>query len=130
MVDAKRVFSSFSVDDLEKAQEFYSTTLGMDVENVGMGLRLKLAGGGSVFLYPKETHQPATFTVLNLEVQDIDAAVDALVERGVALERYEGFDQDERGIARSPGPERGPSMAWLKDPAGNVIGVMGTMSPD
>lgn len=124
MLEKSESFSSFSVDDLGKAKAFYSGTLGLDVtEQPQMGLELALAGG-RVFIYPKQDHQPATFTVLNFAVDDIDAAVDALVARGVRFERYEGFEQDEKGIARSDSPEQGPNIAWFKDPAGNILSVL------
>lgn len=114
-------FSGFSVDDMDAARKFYGETLGIQLSDEGAGLGLELATGGSVFVYPKDDHQPASFTVLNFPVDDIEAAVDALVERGIALERYDGFDQDERGIASPP---HGPRIAWFKDPAGNVLAVM------
>ena len=85
------------------------------------GLGLHLAGGGEVFIYPKENHVPATFTVLNFPVEDVDAAVDRLTAAGVAFEHYEGFDQDEKGIARV---DEGPTIAWFKDPAGNILSVI------
>jgi catechol 2,3-dioxygenase-like lactoylglutathione lyase family enzyme len=116
---AKRAFSGFSVDDLAKAKEFYSDILGLKMEP-GMGLNLHLPGGGTVFVYPKKDHQPATFTVLNLAVDNIDAAVDALKARGLTFEHYEGMPQDERGIMRA----HGPSIAWFKDPAGNILSVI------
>ena len=114
-------FSSFSVDDVGAAKEFYENTLGLNVtEDNGM-LTLKLGGGGSVFVYPKgDAHQPATFTVLNFQVPDIDATVDALKSKGVTFQRYDGFDQDEKGIARD---EMG-AIAWFTDPAQNVLAVM------
>ena len=113
-------FSGFSVDDMDAAREFYAETLGIRVSDEGAGLGLELATGGSVFIYPKDDHEPAGFTVLNFPVDDIEAAIDALTERGVTFERYEGFDQDERGIAEPP---HGPRIAWFKDPAGNVLSV-------
>src|SRR4051812_26073530 len=103
MFKAKTSFGSFSVDDLARARKFYVETLGLQVEEEGeMGLKLHLPGGGMVFVYPKgEKHLPAGFTVLNLVVEDIDVAVDVLVSKGVSLEKYEGFHQDKKGIARS-----------------------------
>lgn len=121
-----RTFSSYSVDDLAGARRFYSETLGLEVsteQQMGM-LTLHLAGGGEVLLYTKPDHVPAAFTVLNFAVRDIDAAVDELVQRGVRLERYAGFEQDERGIARPPSPDQGPPIAWFKDPAGNILAVL------
>ena len=118
--DAK-TFSSYSVDDVSRAKAFYADTLGLETseEMGGLGLRL---GGGEAYLYPKDDHQPATFTVLNFRVDDIDAAVDELTEKGVAFEQYGGaIATDERGIARDSG---GPAIAWFKDPAGNILSVV------
>jgi len=114
-------FSSFSVDDVGAAKDFYENVLGLNVtEDNGM-LTLKLGGGGSVFVYPKgDAHQPATFTVLNFQVPDIDATVDALKSKGVTFQRYDGFDQDENGIAR----DGMGAIAWFTDPAQNVLAVM------
>lgn len=120
MVDDSRAFSSYSVDDVGAAKEFYGGTLGLNVDERPEGLGISLATGGSVFLYPKDNHEPATFTVLNFGVDDIGAAVAELTGKGVTMERYEGFDQDERGIAAGTG---GPHIAWFKDPAGNVLSV-------
>jgi hypothetical protein len=92
-------------------------------EEGGM-LTLHLAGGGTVLIYPKDNHEPATFTVLNFPVKDIDKAADALIRAGIGFERYEGANQDERGIARPPKPEYGPPIAWFKDPAGNILSVL------
>lgn len=119
-------FSSFSVDDLVKAKEFYGTTLGLKVtDESGMGLRLHLATGDTIFIYPKEQHEPATFTVLNFPVDDIDQTVDELVSRGVHFERYpDMFPQDEKGIARTTKPSDGSSIAWFKDPAGNILAII------
>ena len=115
-------FSGFSVDDLAAARAFYAETLGLDVTSEGIGIGLKLPGGGSVFVYPKGTHHsPASFTVLNLVVPDLEAAVDDLSGRGVRFERYPGMTQDERGISRG-GP--GPAIAWFKDPAKNVLALI------
>lgn len=123
------VFSGFSVDNLEKAKDFYTNTVGLELEDENMGLRFKLPSGGSVFVYEKTNHEPATYTTLNLVVDDIDAAVDELTEKGVAFEIYKdlipGAEQDEKGILRSPDFEKyGPSIAWFKDPAGNVVAVL------
>lgn len=119
-----QAFSGFSSDDIPTTKQFYAQTLGLDVtEEHGM-LGLHLAGGGQVFIYPKEDHQPATYTVLNFPVPDIDKAVDTLTAAGVVFERYEGFEQDERGIARPPSPDQGPAIAWFKDPAGNILSVL------
>lgn len=125
MFKETRAFSGFSVDDLGKAKEFYGKTLGLEVdEDQGMGiLSLKIAGGTNVFVYPKDNHEPATFTILNFPVSDIDRAVDQLTQAGVRFERYEmpGFEPDAKGIVRGPD---GPPIAWFKDPAGNVLAVL------
>ena len=116
-------FSSFSVDDVPKAKRFYSETLGLKVseENEPMSmLQLHIAGDRDILVYPKPDHTPATFTILNFPVDDIDKAVDELAEREVRFERYDGFDMDEKGIFRGGGP----LIAWFKDPAGNVLSVL------
>ena len=115
-----KAFSGFAVDDLEAARKFYSESLGLDTsEQYGL-LTLHLAGGRDTLVYPKPDHQPASYTILNFQVDDIDAAVDELARRGVSLERYEGMGQDEKGINRAGGPY----IAWLKDPAGNILAVL------
>ena len=117
-------FSSYSVDDLDRARGFYGETLGLEVGEDPMGfLELRLAGGGRVMIYPKPDHQPATFTVLNFVVPNIEEAVDALAAAGVEMQQYDMADikTDERGIARG---ELGPPIAWFADPAGNVIAVI------
>ncbi|VEG92115.1 VOC family protein [Legionella spiritensis] len=125
MLKDSKIFSSFSADDLEKEKQFYGDTLELDVqEEKGMGLNIRLANGGSVFIYPKENHEPATFTVLNFIVNDIDEAVDALVSKGVQFERYEGFEHDKKRICRSDDPSKGPSIAWFKDPCGNILSIL------
>lgn len=121
-------FSSFSVDDLGKAQTFYSDTLGLDVrEENGMGLSLHLKGGAMAFVYPKGDHKPAAFTVLNFEVEDIESAVTYLKSIGVRFEHYDlgnGAVTDEKGILRGRAAGQGPDIAWFKDPAGNVLSVL------
>ena len=125
MFRAKAAFSGFSVDDLTKAKAFYQETLGLNVDRDGVGLGLHLPGGGTVFTYPKKDHQPATFTILNFEVDDIDAAVDDLTGRGVQFERYDdGPKADAKGILRGKSQNLGPDIAWFKDPAGNVLAVI------
>jgi catechol 2,3-dioxygenase-like lactoylglutathione lyase family enzyme len=120
MFPINRAFSGFSSNEVAASKAFYADTLGIDVrEEEGM-LSLDLPGGGNVLIYPKDDHQPATYTVLNFEVADIEAAVDSLLAAGVTMERYEGFEQDERGIQR----EFGPPIAWFKDPAGNILAVI------
>jgi predicted enzyme related to lactoylglutathione lyase len=113
-------FSGFSTDDLPKAKAFYGDTLGVDVSEQDGVLALHLGGGHEVIIYPKPNHEPATFTVLNFPVADIDETVDQLTRAGVEIERYEGFDQDERGIMR----DDGRPIAWFKDPAGNILSVI------
>ena len=117
-----KAFSGFSVDDLDRAREFYGETLGIEVDESGPGLNLRIAGGNPVFVYPKQDHEPATFTILNFPVSDIESAVDELTGRGVRFERYEGteLETDEKGIFRGGGPP----IAWFKDPAGNVLSVI------
>jgi catechol 2,3-dioxygenase-like lactoylglutathione lyase family enzyme len=125
MFKAKSVFSGFSVNDLAKAKDFYTQTLGLEVENDGVGVRLHLPGGGTVFAYPKRDHQPATFTILNFAVDNIDAAVDDLTSRGVQFEHYDNVPKtDEKGILRGKAQNRGPDIAWFKDPAGNFLSVI------
>src|SRR5687767_1602227 len=120
-----RAFSSFSVNDIQKAKEFYSRTLGMDVSEEEEGLALKIAGGGTVFMYPKQNHQPATFTVLNFPVDNIEEAVDKLAGLGVRFESYEGeMKTDAKGIFRGASRGEGPNIAWFKDPAGNILSVL------
>ena len=124
MFQPKTAFCGFSVNDLAKAKTFYSQTLGLKVVEEGVGLRLYLPGGGTAFAYPKDDHQPATFTLLDFVVDDIDEAVDELKSRGVNFERYEGMPQDEKGIMRGISHNMGPDIAWFKDPAGNMLAVL------
>ena len=116
-------FSGFSVNDISAAKKFCGETLGLKVSEANGLLTLHIAGGRDIMAYPKENHAPATFTILNFPVEDIDRAVDELTERGVQFERYEGFDQDEKGIGR-PEEGHGPSIAWFTDPAGNILSVL------
>jgi len=118
-----KAYSGFAVDDARRAREFYGETLGIEntVVDEAQGLMiLHLAGGRDTFVYQKPDFTPATYTILNFEVDDVEEAVDELGARGIEFERYDGFDQDDRGIARGPGPE----IAWFKDPAGNILSVM------
>lgn len=118
-------FSGFSVDDIDAAREFYGTTLGLDVEVNPMGfLDLRLPSGGTILVYAKPNHAPASFTILNFPVPDVDAAVDELNARGVETKIYgdDEFPSDHRGIVRGNG--QGPDIAWFRDPAGNVLAVM------
>ncbi len=124
MFQPKTAFSGFSVNDLAKAKAFYTQTLGLKVVEEGVGLRLHLPGGGTAFAYPKDDHQPATFTLLDFVVDDIDEAVDELKSRGVSFERYAGMSQDEKGIIRGISQNMGPDIAWFKDPAGNFLAVL------
>jgi predicted enzyme related to lactoylglutathione lyase len=115
-----RAFSGFAVDDIEAANKFYGETLGLRTsEQYGL-LTLHLAGDRDTLVYPKPDHVPASYTILNFGVDDIDAAVDELVRRGVSLEKYAGLGQDEKGINRAGGPY----IAWFKDPAGNILAVL------
>ncbi len=122
MLSGKTAFSGFSSNDIPKAKAFYSDTLGLDVSEADGMLTLKFPNGHTVLIYPKDDHEPAAYTTLNLEVDDIDAAVDGLTAKGVAFERYDDFNQDERGIMR----DQGPPIAWFKDPAGNILSVIQT----
>ena len=126
MLENSRAYSGFAVDDIKKAKEFYGGTLGLKntVLEEGMLLQLDLAGDRPTLIYQKPDFVPATYTVLNFPVDDVEAAVDELSSRGVTFERYEGFDQDEKAIDRS-GPAGG--IAWFKDPAGNILAVHGQL---
>ena len=121
-----KAFSGFAVDDVERAHEFYGETLGLDTsvldEENGL-MVLHLAGGRDTFIYRKPDFEPATYTILNFQVDDVEKAVDDLSARGVRFERYDGFEQDEKGIAR----DMGPDIAWFKDPAGNILAVLRDM---
>ena len=121
MLGDKKATSGFAVKDLDAAREFYEG-LGIEVEILTeeFGVTALKLTGGDVLMYLNPEMTPASYTMLNFEVDDIDATVDALVERGVALQRYDGFDHDEKGIVRGPGPQ----IAWFEDPSGNVIAVM------
>jgi catechol 2,3-dioxygenase-like lactoylglutathione lyase family enzyme len=116
-----KAFSGFAVDDLKKARKFYEGTLGLKVSEGNGLLTLHLAGGRDTVVYPKPDHKPASYTILNFPVDDIEKAVDALAARGVRFERYAGFDQDAKGIARGGD---GPAIAWFTDPAGNILSVL------
>jgi catechol 2,3-dioxygenase-like lactoylglutathione lyase family enzyme len=120
MLADSHAFSGFSSNDIARSKEFYAQTLGLNVTEQNGMLNLHLAGGANVLVYPKPDHQPASFTVLNFPVPDIDQAVDGLAGAGVRFERYEGSNQDERGVSRG----YGPSIAWFKDPAGNILSVL------
>jgi len=120
MFEDSHAFSGFAVDDLQKARQFYEKILGLRTSEANGLLTLHLAGGRDTLVYPKADHTPATYTILNFPVRDIDAAVEKLLTRGVRFERYEGANQDERGISRGQGPD----IAWFTDPAGNILSVL------
>jgi len=122
MLQNSKAFSGFAVDDLQKAKEFYGRILGLNVSESHGLLHLHLAGGCTVLVYPKANHSPATFTILNFPVNDVDVAVDELTKRGVRFEIYDegGLKTDNRGVFRG----RGPVIAWFKDPAGNILSVL------
>ena len=122
MLKESKAFSSFSVNDIQKAKDFYGRTLGLQVSESHGLLTLQLAGGNKVLIYPKVNHAPATFTVLNFPVENVDESVDELAKRGVRFEIYDESDikTDEKGIMRG----NGPTIAWFKDPAGNVLSVI------
>ncbi len=125
MFAKSKAFQGFSVPDLSAAKTFYGETLGLDVDEEPPGLlTIHITGGRDILVYPKPNHEPATFTILNFPVEDIDRAVDELTKRGVTFEHYEGFEQDEKGIARPTDPEQGPPIAWFKDPGGNILAVL------
>ena len=128
MLDAGKAYSGFAVTDLEKTKQFYGDTLGLDIAELDVGapsplLELRL-GGRNVLIYPKPDLEPANYTILNFPVDDVEGTVDELAAKGVTFERYDGFDQDEKGIDRS-GPAGG--IAWFRDPAGNILAVHGHM---
>jgi catechol 2,3-dioxygenase-like lactoylglutathione lyase family enzyme len=120
MFGKTKAFSGFAVDDIQAARAFYGDVLGLDVTEQNGMLTLHIAGGGDILVYPKPGHTPATYTILNFPVDDIDRAVDELAARGVRFLRYEGIDADEKGIFRGGGP----LIAWFTDPAGNVLSVL------
>jgi catechol 2,3-dioxygenase-like lactoylglutathione lyase family enzyme len=122
MFNDTRAFSGFSVNDVQKAKAFYAQTLGLEVSEADGDLELHIAGGTKILIYPKSDHVPATFTILNFPVDDIERAVDELTKAGVRFERYNEGDlmTDEKGIFRGEGPK----IAWFKDPAGNILSVL------
>ena len=122
MLQTSKAFSGFSVDDLPQAKAFYQDTLGLNVKDNPMGLlELHIAGSHAILVYPKPNHVPATFTMLNFPVDDIEKAVDELSAKGVLFEQYADLTTDEKGISRS---DEGPNLAWFKDPAGNILSVL------
>lgn len=125
MFASTKAFSGFAVDDLDQARRFYGETLGINTsEQYGL-MTLHLAGGRDTLVYPKPGHTPASYTILNFPVDDIDSAVDELTARGVTFERYDGLAQDGKGISRGHGPD----IAWFRDPAGNILAVLKEASP-
>ena len=124
MLENSKAFSGFSVNDISKAKQFYSGILGLDVTDNPMGLiELNIAGGNPILIYPKPDHVPATFTVLNFPVNNIDKAADELIEKGIKFEQYDApIKTDEKGVCRSDG--KGPNIAWFKDPAGNILSIV------
>jgi catechol 2,3-dioxygenase-like lactoylglutathione lyase family enzyme len=126
MLTALKAFSGFSVNDLQKAREFYVDTLALALIDDSMGLQLELPGGGQVFIYEKPDHTPATFTVLNFIVASIDATVDHLNDHGITFEHYDTMPapQDDKEILRGKHVQQGPDIAWFKDPAGNILAVL------
>jgi predicted enzyme related to lactoylglutathione lyase len=123
MFTRNHAFSGFSTDSIPKAREFYGKTLGLDATEENGVVHLKFPGGQTVFIYEKPNHQPASYTTLNIQVDDVDSAVDRLTAAGVKMERYPsemGLNQDSKGIMRG----NGPTIAWFKDPAGNILSVI------
>jgi catechol 2,3-dioxygenase-like lactoylglutathione lyase family enzyme len=124
MFASTKAYSGFAVDDLAKAREFYEGILGLNVTEEYDLLTLHLAGDRPTLVYPKPDFTPATYTILNFPVPDIDAAVDELTARGVGFERYDGMDQDANGVFRGAERNEGPNIAWFRDPAGNIMSVI------
>lgn len=120
MLRESKAFSGFAVKDVAEAKEFYGTTLGLDVEEQNDMLTLHLGGGRDTLVYPKPDFVPATYTILNFPVEDVDQTVEDLTAKGVTFERYEGMGQDDKGISR----QGGGSIAWFADPAGNILSVL------
>lgn len=127
MLKDSQAFSGFSVNDLATAKKFYGETLGIDADEDEMGLHLKVAGSSPIFVYQKDDHAPAAFTILNFPVNDIDKAIDELTAKGIAFEQYDlggGAKTDEKGVLRGKAAGMGPDIAWFKDPAGNVLSIL------
>ena len=124
MLKTIQAYGGFSINNLDAAKQFYSEALGLEVKEEGPGLRILLPGGGSVITYVKDDHQPASFTVLNFEVADIDEAVKSLKQSGVEFEQYEDMNQDKFGIMRGLESGEGPNIAWFRDPAQNILAVL------
>jgi catechol 2,3-dioxygenase-like lactoylglutathione lyase family enzyme len=124
MFASTKAYSGFAVDDIDKARVFYENKLGLKTSVEHGLMTLQLAGDRPTLVYPKPDHTPATYTILNFPVDDIDKAVDELAARGVQFERYEGGEQDEKGIMRGISRGEGPDIAWFRDPAGNILSVL------
>lgn len=128
MLKNSKAFSGFSVNNLNDAKKFYSEVLGLDVKVEGnMGLRLNLTGGAEIFIYEKKDHTPATFTILNFHVENIDKAIDELESKGIKFEHYDlgnGAVTDEKGVLRGLSNNMGPDIAWFKDPSGNILSIL------
>ncbi|MCZ4499701.1 MAG: glyoxalase [Marmoricola sp.] len=124
MLQNSAAFSGFTVDDIPAAEAFYRDVLGLDINLDNGMLTLHLAGDRPTLVYPKADHVPATYTILNFPVDDIDAAVDHLAARGVTFARYDGLPQDDKGVLRGLMHDRGPNIAWFTDPAGNILSVL------
>ena len=121
MIRVDQAFNGFSVNDLAAAKDFYGTTLGVPLEDIPQGLKLKIGNG--ILVYPKQDHLPATYTVLNFPVDNIDEALDELTGNGIKFEHYAGIT-DHKGVARGLAHDRGPDIAWFKDPAGNILSIL------
>ena len=124
MFATTNAFSGFAVNNVDKARKFYGETLGVKASVEHGLMTLHLAGGRDTLVYPKPDHTPATYTILNFPVDDIDTAVDELAARGVQMEKYDGVQQDEKGIMRGLSSGEGPDIAWFRDPAGNILSVL------
>jgi len=121
VIRVDEAFNGFSVNDLAAAKEFYGNALGVEIEEIPAGLRLKIGNG--ILVYPKQDHQPATYTVLNFPVDNIDQALEELAGKGITFEHYAGLT-DHKGVARGLAHDRGPDIAWFKDPAGNILSIL------
>jgi hypothetical protein len=127
MLQDSKAFSGFSVNNIAAAKEFYSNTLGIDIKEDAMGLTLNIIGGSKIFIYAKDDHVPATFTVLNFPVNNIDTAIETLESKGVKFEQYDlgnGVKTDEKGVLRGRSANMGPDIAWFKDPSGNILSIL------
>ncbi len=124
MLAQSPAFSGFSVDDIVAAQHFYGQTLGLAVSGANGMLRLHIPGNREILIYPRADHVPATCTILNFPVDDIDAVVEELAVRGISMTRYDGMHQDDKGVLRGLSVGRGPDIAWFTDPAGNILSVL------